>query len=82
MENVNKSKDMILKARKENCSRKVNQKLHGTGNEYVNMLVLKVVEKYILVDCPVVTTDSKNWKFKRIFCKLAVFEWKKEGQDN
>jgi hypothetical protein len=38
----------------------VKQKLHGTGNEYVNMLVLKVVEKCIVVDCTVVTTDSKT----------------------
>jgi hypothetical protein len=54
IENVNKSKDIILKTLRENCSSKVKQKLHGTG-KYVNMLILKVV-----VDCTVVTTDSKT----------------------
>jgi hypothetical protein len=59
IENVNKSTDMILKAWK-NCRSKVKQKLHRTGNKYVNMLVLKVVEKCLVVDCTVVTTDPKT----------------------
>jgi hypothetical protein len=59
VENVNKSKDMILKAW-ENCRSKVKQKLHRTGNEYINMLILKVVKKCLVVDCAVVTTDPKS----------------------
>jgi hypothetical protein len=59
--------DSVKKYDAKGLERELKQKLHWTGSEYVNMLVLKIVEKYLLVDVTVVTTDQ-NGKFLQFGC--------------
>jgi hypothetical protein len=69
--NINKNRDVILKAWQENCSNERKQKLRKTDNEFFNILTLKCFQKCCAVGIAV-TGSMFQKQVKEIAQRLQV----------
>jgi hypothetical protein len=58
--NINRSRNMTLKAWKENCSNKRKQKVCKTDSESANVLILKCFEKCHVTNIAVIRPEAKS----------------------